>query len=598
MCRIVGRVSFEQNVSNFSEELKLMLSSVSHGGPDDEGVYTDVRVALGHRRLSIIDLSESGHQPMMTVNTDVVISFNGEIYNYVELRKELEIQGFAFATKTDTEVILIAYQCWGVKSFDRLEGIFAFALYDKRKELFFLVRDHIGVKPLYYFIDANGLLFSSEVKAFRALGKDWVEDPDWQIFFLAFGSIPHPFTTLSKVLQLSPGSYLLIDLKKLECDLVHYHETRDVDYKVTSHIDALSQIHFSIQKAVQKNLIADAKIGIFLSGGIDSSLITLLADKFQDKVITLSVNFDDVHYDEYKFQQLVLSKTENVEHTSHRVSESMFWESLEDIWKAMDQPSIDAVNAYFITKFAKVEGIKSVLSGLGADEIFGGYASFRRIKWMRLIRKLPFKRRIGFVLSKLKKSWSRLIYLNLQGSIGDYLFLRGIHTPAEISVILKIPEDRVWEKLRSIPFHAPPQMNDIEYASFLETNIYLSNQLLKDTDYMGMWHGVEVRVPFLDIELLKKVRTIPPSIRYSKKWPKYLLTASHKNLLPDKIVFRKKMGFTFPFAIWMHRSLERFRSLMPVGSEQVIIDFENGHNHWSKCWSLAVLKQFNNSNQL
>jgi asparagine synthase (glutamine-hydrolysing) len=593
MCRIVGRVSKEYNV-DFGDGLKSMLTSVAHGGPDDEGTYFDRGVALGHRRLSIIDLSKAGHQPMKTESSDIIISFNGEIYNYIEIRKELEQEGFPFRTKSDTEVILVAYQRWGTRAFDRFEGMFAFALYDKRKELFFLVRDHLGVKPLYYFMDGEELIFSSEVRAFKALRSDWKENADWQVLFLAFGSIPQPYTTLSQVVQLSPGSYLKLDLKNFTHESQFYYKTNSHDYTVNSVHDALTQMQFSIQKSVQKNLIADAPLGIFLSGGIDSSLLTLLTDQFLSSVRTLSVNFDDSHYDEHAFQQMVLEKTNNVEHTSHRVTEHMFWEYLEDIWKAMDQPSIDAINAYFVTRFAKAEGIKSVLSGLGADEIFGGYASFKRIKWMRWMRNCPRKKRIGIYLSRLKKSWGRLVYLTLPGVIGDYLFLRGIHIPNEISLLLKIPESKVWEVLSKVPFEIPSKMNDVEYASFLEAKIYMSNQLLKDTDYMGMWHGTEVRVPFLDIELLKKVRTIPPSIRYKDNWPKYLLTASNEHILPRKVIFRKKRGFTFPFALWMKRSSKRFRALVPAGAEadQLFNQFNEGRCHWSRCWSLAVLQQF------
>lgn len=593
MCRIVGRVSMESG-ENFVNGLRLMLEAVKHGGPDDEGIYQDSGVILGHRRLSIIDLSKAGHQPMLNESSDLIISFNGEIYNYLDLKKELETVGLSFRTKTDTEVILKAYEHWGTSSFDKLEGIFAFVLYDKKQQLFFLVRDHLGVKPLYYFLDENELLFSSEVRAFKALKKDWKENEDWKILFLAFGSIPHPYTTLSGVVQLAPGSYLKLDLKNFTNQVHFYYRFNNLDYATTSAQEVLTQMQISLQKSLRKNLISDAPLGIFLSGGIDSSLLTLLADQFAKNVKTISVNFDDASYDEHPFQKIVLEKTKNVEHTSHRVTEKMFWDQLDDIWKAMDQPSIDGVNNYFVTQCAKRDGIKAVLSGLGADEIFGGYVSFERIAWMRRFRKLPFKCTIALLVSKFKKSWGRVAYLNVVGAIGDYLFLRGIYTPVEISVLLKVPEKKVWEVLRKVPFDVPHKMNEVEYASLLEAKIYMTNQLLKDTDYMGMWHGVEVRVPFLDIELLRKVHAIPPSVRYNKDWPKFLLTASNSNILPHEIIFRKKKGFTFPFDLWMKRSSKRFQALMPVGHEVngVIEEFQRGQAHWSKCWSLAVLQQF------
>lgn len=571
-----------------------MLKAVAHGGPDDEGIYSDGAVVLGHRRLSIIDLSKAGHQPMMTESLEVAISFNGEIYNYLELKKELVKEGYSFRTNTDTEVILQAYLHWGIKSFDKLEGIFAFALHDKKQELFYLVRDHIGVKPLYYFVDEKELIFASEVRAFKALRNDWKQNEDWKILFLAFGSIPHPYTTLEGVVQIPPGSYLELDLKKFSYRVKFYYQFHNLDYSTHSKAETLIQMQFSSRKAIRKNLIADAPLGIFLSGGIDSSLITLLADQFASHVKTISVNFDDASYDEYPFQKMVLEKTKYVEHIAHRVTEQMFWEQLDDIWQAMDQPSIDGVNTYFITRCAKNDGIKAVLSGLGADEIFGGYLSFSRINLMRMLRRLPWKKLLSRMLSRVRKSWGRLVYLEVQGSIGDYLFLRGIFTPDEIAALLKVSPNTVQEVLQKVPFAKPVKINDEEYASLLETGIYMSNQLLKDTDYMGMWHGVEVRVPFLDIELLKKVHAIPPAIRYDKAWPKFLLSASNEKLLPREIIFRKKKGFTFPFDLWMKRSSKRFRALMPVGNETDLVaeDFKNGHCHWSKCWSLAVLQQF------
>jgi asparagine synthase (glutamine-hydrolysing) len=594
MCRIVGKISRER-VDNFEKGLRTMLNSVKHGGPDDEGIYIDGAVALGHRRLSIIDLSIAGHQPMVSVSSDLVISYNGEIYNYLNIKNELQNKGFSFKTQTDTEVILAAYQNWGTEAFDRFEGIFAFALYDKRRELFFLVRDHLGVKPLYYFLNEHELLFSSEVRAFKALRSDWKENEDWKILFLAFGSIPHPYTTLSQVVQLVPGSYLQLNLKNFEHTLTYYFRFNIGNYTVNTSQEALSMTKDYTVKGLKKNLISDAPLGVFLSGGIDSSLLTLLADQFAKNVRTISVNFKDSRYDESQYQQMVLKKTFNVKHTAHYVTEQMFWDQLDDIWNAMDQPSIDGVNSYFVTRCAKQDGIKAVLSGLGADEIFGGYASFKRMKWMRRFRMLPAKKQIASLFKIFRKQWGRLVYLTLPGAIGDYLFLRGIYTPIEIGVQLKIPENRVWDVLGRVPFReANEKLNDVEYASQLETKIYMSNQLLKDTDYMGMWHGVEVRVPFLDIELLKLANSIPPSLRYKDSWPKYLLTASNQDILPKEIIFREKKGFTFPFALWMKRSSKQFRALMPVGEEadRVCHEFEKGNAHWSKCWSLAVLQQF------
>lgn len=593
MCRIAGSVCRSEKGARFSSDrLNRMLDSMAHGGPDDEGTYSEDGLWLGHRRLSIIDLSADGHQPMCAQNK--VLVFNGEIYNYRELRADLQKEGVIFTTQTDTEVILKGYAQWGTSLFAKLEGIFAFALFDKERKSLTLVRDPIGVKPLYYSLTEDELIFSSEVRAFKSLDPSWKERTDWKILFLAFGSIPSPFTTLEGVVQLLPGTFLTIDLPTFSSECRTYFKFGGLKKIINSETEALGVIRGELLKSVSKNMVCDAPLGIFLSGGIDSSLLALLADKLSDDVHTLSVNFDESEFDEHYFQQLVLEKTKNVEHISHRVSEKMFWSHLDDVWKAMDQPSVDGINSYFVARCAKMEGIKAVLSGIGADEFFGGYSSFNRIRWIKLLRRMPIKNFVASLLGYFKKPLSRITYLYLPGPIGDYLFLRGIFTPSEIASQLQISESEVWQALKNVPIQQPPDKDPREYASFLESNLYLTGQLLKDADYMGMWHGVEVRVPFLDTELLKQTKSIHPNIRYNKSRPKFLITASYNETLPSQIIFRKKKGFTFPFLLWLKRAFTKFEKFLPDGkiSKEVFHDFLNGSGHWSRPWALAVMHRF------
>jgi len=595
MCRIAGIVSLSRHKYDVKAGLSRMLNSLAHGGPDDEGEFLDDQVAFGHRRLSIIDLSSGGHQPMLTEDSELIVSFNGEIYNYPILKNELEKLGASFKTKSDTEVILLAYRQWGTDAFDKFEGIFAFSLYDKKRKKVFLVRDHIGVKPLYYYLKENELVFASEVKAFRALRSDWAENEDWKILFLAFGSLPHPVTTLSGVLQLPAGTYLELNLEDFSNrQKQFYSSARRIECTVHEEEKAFELMRRSVQQALKKNLIADAPLGVFLSGGIDSSLLTLLADKTQENVKTISINFQDASFDEGPYQRLVLESTKHVKHVSYSLNEQMFWDHLDDIWKAMDQPSIDGVNSYFVSLCAKNEGLKAVLSGLGADEYFGGYESTNRVHWIRSLRKIPFKRLVGKLIGYKSRAFKRLMFLNISGTIGDYLFLRGIHTPDAIARLLGVTEDRVWRVLKEITLEAPEKMSEKEYASFLESKIYMTNQLLKDTDYMSMWHSLEVRVPFLDIELLKELASIDPNLRYKAGWSKYLLTGTYQDLLPREIIFRKKSGFTFPFSVWIKNNPQKFKSMLPGNkeAENVIKEFEEGNSHWAKCWGLAVVQQF------
>lgn len=229
----------------------------------------------------------------------------------------------------------------------------------------------------------------------------------------------------------------------------------------------------------------------------------------------------------------------------------MFIESLEDVFQAMDQPSIDGINSYFVSKCAHEAGLKAVLSGLGADEYFGGYGSFQRIELMRYLKRFPAKNALGSALGLFKVAWKRMAWLNLDNVTGEYLFLRGIFSPSRIAALVNKPEREVWEIIRKVKIDDPAKLDNGDYASYLESNVYMENQLLKDTDAMSMWHGLEVRVPFLDKDLLSLVSKISPVIKYNQNSPKYLLSHTFSDILPKEIVFRKKQGFTFPFHQWM-----------------------------------------------
>jgi len=590
MCRIAGIAGHLS--SSRTGAVQAMLNRLAHGGPDDEGIYNDNLVTLGHRRLSIIDLTSGGHQPMLSEDESLAITFNGEIYNFQVLRKELESLGKSFKTQTDTEVILQAYRQWGVQCFQRLEGIFAFGLYDKKENKLLLVRDQIGVKPLYYSLRNNQVIFSSEVRAFKAVDPAWPENKDWCILFLAFGSLPQPATTLHGVHDLEPGTWMEINLNHFTA-VRHTYYSENANPLQVNKGEELLLIRAAVIDAVKKNLIADAPLGVFLSGGIDSSLLTLLADQYQEVVKSISINFDDTSFDERPFQKKVLERTHHADHIAHRVTSRMFWDSLDDIWRAMDQPTVDGVNMYFVSRSAHRDGLKAVLSGVGADEVFGGYASFRRIQSVKFLRSmLPFKESFSDWMGALNPSYKRLVFLDIEGPVGDYLFLRGIHTPDVIASLLNVSEREVWNVLQNISVYIPPNVPDNEYISQLESKIYMTNQLLKITDVMGMWHGLEVRVPFLDTELIRKFHSIPTPIRYPKLGTKKLLTDTFSDLLPEEIVSRKKQGFTFPLSVWIKEDADKLKSLTGQNTDTIVTDFLHGRGHWSKSWSLAVLNQF------
>ncbi|HTM99048.1 MAG TPA: asparagine synthase (glutamine-hydrolyzing) [Pedobacter sp.] len=587
MCRIAGIISNKDNYQDLHDNVKAMCNIMSHGGPDDEGITTAAQsgFVFGHRRLALIDLSEAGHQPMYY--KDVSIVFNGEIYNYLELKEELLSLGCEFNTATDTEVILAGYTVWGISIFEKLEGMFAFALYDRKIDSTYLVRDQSGIKPLYYSVKAGTLIFSSEVKAFKTTNYTFEESADWRVYFLTFGHIPHPFTTLAGVFSLANSCFLKWDHQAASHEIVAFSK---VNYtkQIDTYAAATAQIKTRLESAVKNHLIADAPVGVFLSGGIDSSILTLLADKaIGSNLKTLSINFAEEAFSEKKYQQLIADQTQGI-HTSYLVTQQDLEENLEEILRVMDQPSNDAINSWFVNKCAKENGLKAVLSGIGADELFGGYPSFKRMKLIKTLKRLPkFILRLADKLPSEKLK--RIYFLSYNNPIGEYLFLRGFFTPSSVSKLLSIPKSRIDQLLEKFPLEKEIQkLEDGERASWMETNLFMKNQLLKDTDYMSMSHSIEVRVPFLDQELIKALYHISSELKFGDQ-PKGLLIDSFKDILPEAIWNRPKMGFTFPLQGWLRqnkRITDPSLYAKNAFSTTLMEKFKAGKLHWSKAYAL------------
>lgn len=592
MCRIAGTISTTLEAPDRSEKVKRMCQVLSHGGPDDEGIFEDneAGTTFGHRRLSIIDLSKKGHQPMADPQKRVWITFNGEIYNYPQLREQLVGLGARFVSSTDTEVIISAYIHWGIAAFAKLRGIFAFALYDKERALTYLVRDSSGIKPLYYYTEPGQLSFASEVKALKTAGIASETDPSWQIRFLAYGHIPEPYTTLKNVCSLSKGHFLCWNHKNASYDIHSYH----VIFKKVG-IDNLTvakeAIKETLEFAVRRQLIADAPIGVFLSGGIDSSLLTLLAEKEKKTELkTISIYFNEKAYDESMYQNLILKQIEG-EKFNHLVKQSDFETFLPQITEDMDLPTTDGINTWCISKFAHDDGLKAVLSGLGADELFGGYPSFNRIRFIKTARKYPAS------LFKLANHSSfdvyrKIAFLSYNHPIADYLFLRGLYSPADISAILDADITQVEDVLFANSKLPHVHNYDEQDAAWFEVNLYMQNQLLRDTDVMGMSHGLEVRVPFLDEDFVRLSESIKPAIRFDKNRPKKLLIDSFSDILPEAIWNRTKMGFTFPLQEWMkgNRDITDETLYKRRKSKRIIKSFKNNSLHWSKAFALYQIQ--------
>lgn len=568
-----------------------MCNILKHGGPDDEGVFSSEKhhLVLGHRRLSLIDLSQCGHQPMSYAGDKFEISFNGEIYNYRELKAELKKSGYTFKTESDTEVILAAFAAWGAASFNRLNGMFAFALWDNQNKKLYLVRDSAGIKPLYYSITAHGLAFASEIKGFKPIPYLQEENNLWQVYLMAYGHLPEPITVLKHVQPLTKGSFLCYDVQNGIGKVASFRKNHSTD-TINNRAEAISLIKDSLYQSVKRHLIADAPIGVFLSGGLDSGIIALLAnlDK-QTKLNTLSLFFEDHEFSEKKYQDILL---ENLlcARNQYLLKEEEFHENLPGIIQAMDQPSCDGFNTWFISKYAKENGLKAALSGIGGDELYGGYPSFNRIKKVNLLETLPGELLRSGKFSGLKKL-RRLGYLSLGGATGKYLFLRGQFIPFEIARHLNIAEEQVWKLLKEQPLCEDiTKLGARNQAGWFETHLYMQNQLLRDADVMSMAHGIEIRTPFLDKEFIELSHQINSKIKYAGQRPKQLLIDSFKDILPEPIWKRPKMGFGFPFKKWLANN-EYAKNIITPGNKDYK-RFIDGSMHWSQFLALLLLKKY------
>lgn len=586
MCRIAGII--DKSNKNLKQDIIAMRDAMRHGGPDAEGVFVDEEqgLAFGHRRLSLIDLSPAGNQPMHRESVSII--FNGEIYNYKHLRQQLAGHGHQFTTDGDTEVIIRAYQQWGTDCFAEFRGMFAIALYDRTGNKLILARDHAGIKPLYIYHQAEKLYFASEIRAFKALPYYWSENPDWQIFFLTYGFLPEPVTTLQDVHPLEKGTYKVFDLSQHTSTTGRFY-TEQFTETITDLRVAKELIRTELNRAVEEHLVSDAPIGLFLSGGIDSSLLTILAQPHVPQSLhTLSMVFADQEFSEKAYQDVVIDRT-GAKHQSFQLTRQDFEDSFHDIIESMDQPSTDGINSYFICKYARKAGLKAVLSGLGGDELFGGYPSFRRHQQYRQLRKLPafLLRAAGF---SPRDAYRKLSFIERRDPVGEYLFYRGYYAPAETARMLERSQqyvERVLEEIQMPP--AVSHLSDGNRVSYLESNIYMQSQLLKDTDAMSMWHSVEVRVPFLDKGFIEAVHSISSDLKFGNPQPKHLLIESFKDVLPREVWDRKKQGFVLPFANWM-----KGKKLSPAARPGSIIHtlqkrFDKEQLVWSRYWAYLLL---------
>ncbi|MEY2410165.1 MAG: hypothetical protein QOF48_2835 [Verrucomicrobiota bacterium] len=578
MCGIAAIVSCESDPAPVSvEELRRIRDSMQARGPDAAGEWIDDAgtVALGHRRLSIIDLSESGRQPMASADGSLVVVFNGEIYNYRELRRQLEARGCRFKSSSDTEVLLHLYAQHGREMVHQLRGMYAFAIWDARRQGLFLARDPFGIKPLYYADDGKTFRVASQVKALMAGGGINPEpEPAGHVSFFLWGYIPDPFTLYRGVRSVPAGTSLWMDRAGARtlhqfCDVVQILAQAESASTPSTAAKSLGCLHEALVDSVRHHLVADVPVGVFLSAGLDSTTLAALAMKQEGRLRTVTLGFEDFKNkpeDETALAEK-FARQLGTEHQTVWIGRSDFEEHSDRILEAMDQPSIDGVNTYFVSLAAVRASLKVALSGLGGDELFGGYPSFRGVpRLVNAMRPLQNFSALGrgfrVLTNPILKRFTSPKYAGLLeygGSFaGAYVLRRGMFMPWELAEFLDPDLVREgWNDLQPLlrlEESVLPLHTDRLKMTSLETCWYMRNQLLRDSDWASMAHSLELRVPLVDVELFRRVSPLlaadfPPG-------KKEMALASMCSL-PPEMLQRRKTGFVTPIRQWVTQSDRR-----------------------------------------
>lgn len=576
MCGIAGLYAFNPSAPPADRlELRTIRDHMTARGPDGHGEWfsSDGRVAFGHRRLAIIDLSERAAQPMHSADGQLVITFNGEIYNYRELRKELESQGHVFRSDSDTEVLLHLYQAKGTAMLQDLRGMYAFALWDARKQALLLARDPFGIKPLYYTPDTNAISgtfrFASQVKALLAGGQiDTSPEPAGHTGFFLWGSVPAPYTLYRGIRALPAGHFMWVSGQGAAppqsfCLITDILAHAAVNPACGTQGDALDAIGAAVRNSIAAHHVADVPVGMFLSAGIDSALITALSCAHGERPHTLTLAFAEYvgsADDESPLAEQLAAQL-GTRHSTVMVRKADFAEQREKILSAMDQPSIDGINTWFVAQAAASQGIKVALSGLGGDELFASYPSFTEVPRIRNLAR-PFARWPSLGKSLRQASLPLLSrvtspkyagLLEYGGTLGGaYLLRRSLYMPWELSQVLDADLARQgWQDLQcSTQLDATtagiPQ--DRLAISALEMSFYMRQMLLRDSDWASMAQGLELRVPFLDVPLL---RAVAPWLAAHPGLTKSAIASALAPKLPAALVNKPKTGFTVPVRDWL-----------------------------------------------
>lgn len=606
MCGIAGIYAYHYAANPADRgELRTIRDHMAARGPDGCGEWhsDNERISLGHRRLTIIDLSERGAQPMKSSDGKLIVTFNGEIYNYRQIRASLEAKGYSFKSESDTEVLLHLYADKGEEMVRDLRGMFAFGLWDVERNALLLARDPYGIKPLYYADDGWTLRFASQVKALVAGGKiSRNQEPAGWVGYYLFGSVPEPFTTYQEIRALPAGSTLWVDRAGTR-EAKQYFSVAETycDAEATGlpadDQDQQLAVREALLDSVRHHLVADVSVGAFLSSGIDSgALVGLMRDAGQQEIQTVTLAFEEFRgraEDEAPIAAEIATQF-GTRHTTRVVTEREFQDDLPKILNAMDQPTIDGLNTWFVSKAAHELGLKVAISGLGGDEIFGGYPSFRDLPLC--VRALALPSRIpglGDTARGLMTAFGQASHignpkaaglLKYGGTFaGAYLLRRGLFMPWELESVVGAETARLGLRrlspLRYIDSVLKPRpRNAFGKVAVLESSLYMRNQLLRDTDWASMAHSLEVRVPLVDVALLRSVTAANTRHRWKSK---QVLANSPTVPLPSKVIERSKTGFTTPIRSWLQRDKQ-------IQKWRKVPSLTGANCPWARRWAFQV----------
>jgi len=559
MCGITGIVRFNSSVEE--NEIKSMTDAIAHRGPDSEGFHLQNNIAIGHRRLSIIDL-EGGHQPMCDLEENIWITFNGEIYNHKKLRSDFNSEGIKFKTKSDTEVIIYAYKKWGEDCVHHLRGMFAFCILDYTKKQLFLARDAFGIKPLVYYLNSNCFAFASEIKAIKK-----IKDFDSKIkldsldYFLRYQYIPAPDSIFEKVIKLRPGHFMKVYFDGTIEKPKRYWEFKFNPSSPTGFDDWKSNTNKAINETIKTHLISDVPFGVFLSGGIDSTIVaSRMNNLLENPIKAFTIGFNEEKYSELKYAKQVAEKIGF--HLEYEILSKDHYKNIDEIINQYDEPFGDfsSVPTYYISKLAR-QHVPMVLSGDGPDELFGGYGKY--FKWasntpLNLIKhELKNGRLLSCFTKVFKYSLSKFKYGEFRSidEWWEYIYFTDDNCRKE----LWNNKYKVFQSLKNNSFldirKRGVGLGQLEFAQYLDINTYLCDGILTKVDIASMAHGLEVRPPFLDIKFAETAMIMPTKYKIDSnlRTGKYIL----KNILADsfsnEFAFRKKMGFGIPKDIWFSK---------------------------------------------